>query len=176
MGDEKRDVAVTDAGPIIHLHEISRIALLGVFAAVHIGQCVWDEAVTSGRVSEPELRNATLFHRHIVSPQDIAVVTDATASTLHRGEVECLALCRLLGVSLLLTDDLAARSVAASFGVRPVGSLGVVVRAFRIGRISFAQAKECLDALNDISSLFVTRAVIDLALEQLAIIRPDNYE
>jgi predicted nucleic acid-binding protein len=68
---------------------------------------------------------------------------------------------------VLLTDDLAVRDTARRFGLIPVGSLGVVVRAYRVGDISLEDAEQHLADLYDVNSLFVTRAIVDLAIEQL---------
>ena len=70
-------------------------------------------------------------------------------------------------MSTLLTDDLAVREAAKSLNLTPVGSLGIVVRAYHLGNISLAEAEYCLNALYDVSSLFVTRAIVGLAIEQL---------
>lgn len=42
---------------------------------------------------------------------------------------------------------------------------------FLVCRISFEDAEECLEKLFAVSTLYVTRAVIELALEQLSVIR-----
>lgn len=86
---------------------------------------------------------------------------------LHAGEKESLYLSKLLNVSLLLTDDLAVRKAAKHLGLRPVGSLGVVVRAYREGKISLEDAEQYLIDLYETSTLFVTRAIVELAIEQL---------
>ncbi len=71
-------------------------------------------------------------------------------------------------VPLLLTDDLAARGAARKLGIRPVGSLGIIVRSYRLGRVSLSEAQDRIEQLHSVSTLFVTRDLIDLALAQLA--------
>jgi predicted nucleic acid-binding protein len=66
-----------------------------------------------------------------------------------------------------LTDDLAARDAARGLGITPVGSLGVVVRTYRLGQISLTEAEKRITDLHHVSSLFVTKAIVELALEQL---------
>jgi hypothetical protein len=36
-----------------------------------------------------------------------------------------------------------------------------------MGRLSLAEAERSIEALYDVSTLFVTRAIVDLAIEQL---------
>jgi predicted nucleic acid-binding protein len=70
-------------------------------------------------------------------------------------------------VPLLLTDDLAVRKAAQALGVTPVGPLGIIARAHRMGRISMDAAERYLRGLYAVSSLFVTPAIVDLATERL---------
>jgi predicted nucleic acid-binding protein len=49
----------------------------------------------------------------------------------------------------------------------PIGSLGIVVKAYRLGHIPLSKAKQHIASLYDISSLFVTRAIVEIAIEQL---------
>lgn len=48
-------------------------------------------------------------------------------------------------------------------------SLGIIVRAYRSGHISLDSAKHHIANLYDISSLFVTRTIVELAIEQLSL-------
>jgi predicted nucleic acid-binding protein len=68
---------------------------------------------------------------------------------------------------VLLTDDLAVRRAAKALSLTPVGSLGVIAKAYRIGRISLAAAERHLRELYTVSSLFVTQTIVDLAIERL---------
>jgi hypothetical protein len=45
--------------------------------------------------------------------------------------------------------------------------LGIIVRAYRLGQLSLADAERHLNDLDVVSSLFVTRAIVELAIEQL---------
>lgn len=71
------------------------------------------------------------------------------------------------GTPLLLTDDMAVRSAARQFHIVPVGSLGIVVSAFKRREISLEEAEHYIADLYDVSSLFVTRSIVELAIEQL---------
>jgi len=160
--------AVADAGPLIHLNQIDQLPLLGVFSRVDIPGAVWAETVGAGRVAQRDLENAVpIRRREIDAPALQQFVQQFGPFPLHPGEMEALVLCRQLGAALLLVDDLAAREAAQRQGVRPVGSLGVVVRAYHAGRIPLARAEDCIQRLYRVSSLFVTQAIADLAIEQL---------
>ncbi len=160
--------AVADAGPLIHLGEIDSLPLLGIFSSIIVPDGVWTETVGAGRVRVNKLESAVAVHRRAVDAIALRrFIEEFGFARLHPGESECLFLCRRFGVPLLLADDLAAREAAQRQGVRPVGSLGIVVRAFHVGRISLPEAEECIHRLYHVSSLFVTQTITDLAIEQL---------
>lgn len=162
-------IAVADAGPLIHLHEIGRLALLRVFAGVQVPQAVWEEVVTTGRVPSDDLKASAEIELYLVPPASIDSLRQILLPLeLQRGELECLVLAQMHSVALLLTDDLAARDGAHRLRIRPVGSLGVVVRSFHLGLIRRDEAVESLEMLYDMSSLFVTRAIVEIAIEQLS--------
>ncbi|CAG0936346.1 hypothetical protein TFLX_05216 [Thermoflexales bacterium] len=163
-GDE---VAVVDAGPLIHLTEIEALHTLTVFSELHLPQAVWAETVEPGRVSADRLAKLSII-RHALVPREITQFSQTqTLTALHLGEQACLFLCYQLNVPLLLTDDLAARDAAKRLGLKSVGSLGVVVRAYRQGLIPLADAERFLNDLYAVSSLFVTKDIVEIAIQQL---------
>jgi predicted nucleic acid-binding protein len=160
--------AVCDTGPLLHLAEIDRLPLMHLFQNLHIPQAVWIEATESGIVSGDQLMRLANIKRHDVGRDDLRLfIQENEIKQLHPGELECLFLCKELAVPLLLTDDLAVRDAAKQLDVTPSGSLGIIVRAYRLGLISLAESEQCLYQLYDASSLFVTRAIIEIAVEQL---------
>ena len=83
---------------------------------------------------------------------------------MHLGEQESLYICWEEAIGLLLTDDLAVRTAATELDIRPVGSLGVIVRAYRIEALTLGEAKQTIRRLQDVSSLFVTNAIVEQAI------------
>lgn len=164
MGPE----SVADAGPLIHLAEIGALSALEVFSLVHVPEDVWVEAGGRDGVGLSRLATLKYLRRHSPDREPIDEFARTRGlTTLHRGEQAALYLCRGLPIPLLLTDDLAARAAAQRLGITPVGSLGVVVRASRVGLMPLEQAERHVLNLYEVSSLFVTRAVVELAIEQL---------
>ncbi|MCL0079669.1 hypothetical protein M1O18_02015 [Dehalococcoidia bacterium] len=159
---------VSDAGPLIHLTEVDCLPLLCIFETLHIPDAVWSETVEQGRTPQADVLRLSNVQRHtFFQAEVIEFVEENSLEELHAGECECLYLCRQIGVPILLTDDLAVRAAAKRLSLIPVGSLGVVVRAYRAGHISLSEAERRIAELYDVSSLFVTRAVVELAIERL---------
>ena len=166
MGTRRLKAVVVDAGPLIHLAEIGCLRLLRMFQTLHVPDAVWSETIEQARfwtVDTSELGN---IQRHTLPREQVVkFIQDNGLEKLHAGEVECLHLCNEIGVSTLLTDDLAVREAAKRLGLRPVGSLGIVVKAYRAGDISLADAEGYIADFYDVSSLFVTRVIVEMAIE-----------
>jgi predicted nucleic acid-binding protein len=168
VGARSISAAVVDADPFIHLSEIGGVALLGLFEVLHLPDTVWSETVGRGRVRPADLLGLSAIHRHALLSAEVSpFVQEHGFETLQAGDIECLYLGHQLSVPTLLTDDLSVREAAKRFLMTPVGSLGVIVRAHRRGHSPLVDAERYLIALYDVSSLFVTRALVDIAIEQL---------
>lgn len=160
--------SVADAGPPIHLTEIGSLSALRVFSRVHVPEAVWNEITGQEHIDTSLLKVLDNLQQHSPDQSEIDEFVRAhKLDSLHKGEQASLYLCRALQIPLLLTDDLAARDAAQVLGITPVGSLGIVVRAFREGLFSMDTAEQYLLDLQTVSSLFVTRAIVELAVEQL---------
>ncbi|MBW2072854.1 MAG: hypothetical protein JRI89_16610 [Deltaproteobacteria bacterium] len=62
---------------------------------------------------------------------------------------------------------MAVRSVARLLNLVPVGSLGIIIAACRKEIVSLQEAEHYIASLYDVSSLFVTRDIVDLAIKEL---------
>lgn len=164
MGDEEIKAAVTDAGPLIHLSEIGSITLLHAFDTIHVPHAVCLEIGKHNKNISKEI----YITNHNLSEAQISKFTNEMGlEKLHSGEIECLYLCKQIDLPILLTDDLAVREAAKSLQITPIGSLGIVIKAYKNGQISLTEAEQNINNLYDISSLFVTRAIVELVIEQL---------
>jgi len=66
VGARAVNPAVADAGLLIHLAEVDGLALLRIFAALHIPDAVWSEAVRPNRVREGDLAKLRNIRRHTI--------------------------------------------------------------------------------------------------------------
>jgi len=161
--------AVADAGPVIHLFEIGCLPLLQIFDLLHLPDAVWAETVGRGRVPDTALGALAALRRQ--PPPDTTLLERFIHSRnlrhLHAGETQALHVAHELRVPILLTDDLAVRDAAHALGLVPVGSLGVIARACRQGAVSLPDAEQRMMDLYNVSTLFVTRAIVDAAVAEL---------
>jgi len=169
--------AVSDSGPFIHLHQIGLFDLLTLFDRLVTSKQVMAEIMRPERVAEDCSSNLVNLEVCPVASENITAMRKRLVGfDLQEGELSALWLCCHLKIKLLLTDDLEARRAAKFLGLEPHGSVGVIVLAYRMGKLSLTQSKEALYNLLDKSSLFLTPAIVEQAiqfLEQLEVGSPE---
>jgi predicted nucleic acid-binding protein len=168
VGHGKLRRAVLDSGPLIHLAEIGCLGLLTIFEGLCIPHAVWFETVGQSRVPQEDLAVEFNIQRCALLRSEVAdFIRKNNLTDLHLGEQECLLLCLNQEIYTILTDDLAVRDAARRFNIVPVGSLGIIVAAYEHEVITRDDAEVYMAKLYDVSSLFVTRDLVDLAIAKL---------
>ena len=122
-------VVVADSGPLIALGRLDRLALLGgVCEQVQVPRAVLAECL-----ARPELLDAQRIRAAVADgtllPCEATVID---VSGLQAGERAAIGRAIDIGAALL-ADDRAARLHALTRGLVVIGTLGVLVRAKRIG-------------------------------------------
>ena len=138
-------VVVSNASPLINLARAGRFDLLAAFyGEIVIPQAVYEEVVMrgEGREGSREVRDAGWIE--VQAPQDELAVR-ALAAELGTGEAAAIVLAQELGASLLLIDEIRGRRIAQQLGLQVRGTLGILARARREGRIP--SLREVLDLL-----------------------------
>lgn len=159
---------VCDAGPLIHLDELSCLDLLGDYAHVWIAEPVAREVSRHrpSALSDPPFA-ATVVHASMLF-SDPRLSALSRAFSLDAGEVAAFQLLEQHHGALFLTDDSAARLAAKAIGVRSYGTLGILIRAVRRGRRSRSEVVDLLRSIPGRSTLFLSRDVLDDAIRQVA--------
>jgi predicted nucleic acid-binding protein len=70
--------------------------------------------------------------------------------------MEAMVLAREQGIDLVAIDDKAARNRATQLGLRPIGTLGLIVLAERLGHLDASTATRKIDDLVDIHGLYLS--------------------
>ena len=127
-------IVVSDAGPLIYLGGVGRLALLrDLFGRVVVPQQVWDEVVGAGAERPGSAEAAAAASWIDIRTPPPSPLTERLSEVLGTGEAAAIGLCLELRAELLLCDDLGARRLAAAQGIRVVGTLGLLVRGKRAG-------------------------------------------
>jgi predicted nucleic acid-binding protein len=156
VGKTDGSVVVADAGPLIHLDELHSIHLLETLAPVIVPEAVWSEVMQHRPVA---LKSKLLT---IQAPTQPGTELEALAKlySLHLGEIQAISICHNSPHSRLLTDDTAARMAAKALGIPANGTLGVILRALRLGSLNKNQTINLLEAIPASSSLHIKRALL----------------
>jgi predicted nucleic acid-binding protein len=141
---------VTNASPLIFLAKIKLLPMLR--------SCFLQVLAPPAVVAETRLDLPGFIECRELSEIGHAFVRGAIG-TLHRGEVEAIVLAREQGIALVAIDDKAARSRASEMGLRPIGTLGLIVLAQRLGHLDASTAMTKVDELVDIHGLYLSSHV-----------------
>jgi predicted nucleic acid-binding protein len=143
---------VSNTSPLLNLAIIGRLSLLEEqFSEVLIPPAVLrelrpEEALPGSELLAQALRVGWLRATALTS-QDVANVL---WRTLDEGEAEAIALALQLGADRVLLDERDGRRAALAAGLRPVGALGVLLRAKRDGAIP--SLRQDLDRLRELAA------------------------
>ena len=147
---------VTDSGPLTHLWQIGQWQTFRTFDTIHAPVQVSQEA--AGHV--PLEQMTTLAGRDVsvdeVSEHEIAVVRQAFSASLTLHEADLAALARRLAPDLVLTDDLATRQAVEVQGQTPMGSVGILLRAYKAGLFDAVALDQAIDGLFVHSTLYLS--------------------
>ncbi len=139
---------VSNAGPLIHLAKIGRLYLLkDIFNEIIIPRTVKIEVIDKGmEEGKPDafLIDAVDWIKIVDDPADAEQLAEKVG--IHRGEAYAILLAKSLNIPVLL-DDSDARKFALGLGLKVVGSVGIIIKAVKLGLIS----KE--DGLKDLEKL-----------------------
>jgi len=144
----ERGQIVSDSSPLIWLAKIGRLKLLkSLFGRVIIPRRVLVETTL-----EKEFADSILIGRAVEEGWIEVREVDADAGLLsnvtglHPGEAEAILLARKLGTELIV-DEREASATAQMLGVRPVGTIAVLLLALREQQLTLFEFKESLDNL-----------------------------
>jgi predicted nucleic acid-binding protein len=152
------ETAVADTGPPLHLAQIEQESQLTVFVRSSISEQVREELARRGVFDRIA---AALGDRLVVESVTLSEI-DAQRETLssfrlHQTDLSVAALAVRCAPEVVLTDDLELRRGLEAHGHTVVGSVGVLVRAFKAGRYTKAALYAHLDRLFDGSTLYLSK-------------------
>jgi predicted nucleic acid-binding protein len=125
--------AISDTGPILHLHEVGRLDSLRVFTRLIVPNLVADELRSYGldcpRLAAQGVNIARVSVRETHRAQ---VETANREVTLQPADLEVFTLAYEDGFQKpVLTDDLRLRQYLEAHGAVVTGTVGVLVRAYQ---------------------------------------------
>jgi predicted nucleic acid-binding protein len=149
-------IIVCDSGPLSHLWQIDLCPAFAVFDEIHLPDQVAGEVLQN--VDLDQLKHFTQLQIHTISPSQIesAKQVQPQGANLQLADLAVFALARMLTHDLVLTDDLELRRTLEGQGFRPMGSVGVLIHAYKTNQIDRAQLNQAIDKLFTQSTLYLS--------------------
>ncbi len=152
--------AISDTGPILHLHEIGQLKALNFFTRLTVPGLVADELEFYGldldNLGVPELMTGVV---RVSEARRRQVLAQRGGPVIHPADAEVLVLAQDDGFqSPVLTDDLALRRRLEANDATVAGSVGILVRAYTMSTLTRPQLESAVDALFTESTLHLSRA------------------
>lgn len=151
--------AVCDSGPLTHLWQIDLWSVFSTLRVIHIPESVADEV--AGHVVLDD------FYKIVgikpiyptVSPSAIAAVRrqfPAETQLLQDSDIAVFQLARQIAPDVVLTDDLSLRRSIETIGHVPMGTVGLLLRAYRANLLDEASLRRAVDSLFVHTTLYVS--------------------
>lgn len=139
-------IVVADASPLIFLAKLRQLDLLHELFGndIRLPQAVRDELLPAG--TDPA--EQTVLEEFIISCRIETVVRPKRfAVAMSSADNQALTLAIQCQADRLLCDESATRLMAEAEGIRPIGTLGILLLAMQRGNLTPAAARRAVDAL-----------------------------
>ncbi len=129
-------IAVSNTSPLVFLTKIKKTHILcKLFSEVLIPAAVWSELM----IKQEEVFLPSCAKR--------ISVQKAMKLGLGAGETEAIELARKRKADFILLDDRQARKAAVIFGLKPIGTLGILLKSLEKQLMKYSEFRMSLDAL-----------------------------
>ena len=144
-------IVVSDSTPLITLMKATQLQVLHeLFGEIIIPEAVYDELTVNEKyIEEAQLINSSAFIRVISVDDRKSVSLLQRAAGLDLGESEAIIYAENNNADLLLVDEASGRRVAKSMGIEIMGSIGVLVSAFRKGILSEDEVNDAFQRIRN---------------------------
>ena len=127
---------ISDSSPLIALAKIGRFKLLrDLFKELYISKAVHREVIVCGKEKPGEKEVTQGIKRGWIKVLDVRE-REPYAFLLGEGEGETIALAKERRARLIIMDDRKGYILAKALGITVIGTLGVILLAYKSGMIS----------------------------------------
>ena len=161
---------IINASPLIILAKINKLEILKkTYESIEIASSVYQEVVVNGL--KINSRDAHIVKEQIES-RNIKVL-DLSSEFIKKakkiesiygidiGEAETIALALQLNKKEAIIDEISAREAAKTFGIKPIGTLRVLLIAYKDGLIDKAEIKELINEMENSKYRFSPKVLIE---------------
>lgn len=161
-------IVVSDSTPLISLMKASRLGILEkLFGDVMIPEAVFAELTANDAFPEEAALIQKSAYIKVVRVSDHKAVSLLQRATgLDRGESEAIVYADDTRADLLLMDEAHGRRVAKSMGLPIMGSVGILINAFREGLLTEGDVEAALNRMKQ-AGRHISERLIQDALDVL---------
>jgi len=166
-------IAIINASPLIYLGKTGAISLLGkIFKECYTSEEVKIEVLRDINVPEyPVLKEFFLSKVIIKAPENQDLVRRLVELNIHYGEASIIALAKELQENydkkVVIIDDLAARAIARTLGLRVTGTIGVFLKAMNQNYITSEECKNFLFTLVEKTTFRISAELLTKILKEI---------
>ena len=161
---------IINASPLIILAKINKLEILKkIYESVEIASSVYQEVVVKGleinsidahivkeRIESKNIKVLALSSEFIEKAKKIESVYG-----IDIGEAETIALALQLNKKEAIIDEISARDAAKAFGIKPIGTLRVLLIAYKNNLISKIDIKKLLNEMENSKYRFSPKVLIE---------------
>ena len=151
-------IAVCDSGPITHLWQIQQWTAFAALDELHAARLVIDEVRSHVPMEQFAAYAGSSLQVHEIDQVEVGQTRNALTegSKLQDADIATIVLAKRLTPALVLTDDLTLRRTLELLGLTPMGSVGLVLRAYATNRLTRSQLQQAIDGLFVQSTLYLS--------------------
>lgn len=162
-------IVVADTTPLISLMKIDHLDLLHqLFGEVQIPSAVFEELISNSRFpNECRQIKDSVFIKKVEVTDVNAVNLLRRSSGLDAGESEAIVLSDSTNAALLLMDEAKGRQVAAQMGIPLMGTIGILIVAYKENLLSKEDILQCIETLKT-TGRHISNRLYEQLLEKLS--------
>ena len=155
-------IAVAYSGPLIALVRIGQLELLPrIFSEITAPPEVWHEITEKGKGMPGAYEISQVKWIKIQAP--LYQLVNPLSILVDVGEAQAIALAQTTPDCIILLDDARARKIARRLCIKQIGSIGLLLRAKRMGLID--KIKPHIEALIK-NGIYIRQQLIDAVLKE----------
>ena len=139
-------IIVSNASPLIFLAKIERLNLLNNYEIV-IPKQVYEEINKGAETKEDAQRIKTFVEKNIIKAEETNIINEIEQHSLGKGEKAAISLAISKKINIILLDERKARRIAKFYQLKPKGTIGILIDAWRNKKITKDELKESIKKL-----------------------------
>ncbi len=138
---------VSNASPLIFLAKIEKIELLDKYE-IKIPQQVYEEINKGTKIGKEDAQKIeSLINGKIIKVEETTIDKEIEKQNMGKGEKAVISLAINQKINIVLLDERKARRIAKFYKLKPKGTIGILIEAWKTAQISKQELKDSIQKL-----------------------------